>query len=527
MAANSLIGNLAVNLTMETAAFQRGATIAEKRAEGMRAKFAGVGKSVAGIGTALVGGVIVAGLANVVGGAFEMASSMSEAAEKVGLTVEALQELRFAAQQTGVANEQLDAAIVRLSKSMGDLQLGEKEAVDAFAAIGLAAEDLKGKTPDEALRIVADRLNKIPDAATRVAIGQDLMGRGFSKLLPLINGGSEALNKYADESRKAGQISTEDAQRLDELADSWEKLKVRVGVATANIISGSVKFFGTINQGLIGLSESARNFDAAVAQMATNAVAAIGNMVTGIGQAITVKLNAIWEGAKAKVQAIGDKFKWLWNAVVGNSYIPDMVTAIGQEMGPRLRALMVAPASQSIDDTAAVFRDGAANMADDVKRSTGEVIEGFGQMAAGAIGSVKSMVQTFKSGDILGGIQQFLGLVMNVIQALGQLGVLKLPGLGSGIPTPRAQGGPVSPGRIYRVGERGPELVTFGSRGFVTPNRDNSQAARITVVPSPYFDAVVDQRAGNVAAPMVGRGMVASVTGAEMRTARHRRRSIP
>lgn len=35
---------------------------------------------------------------------------------------------------------------------------------------------------------------------------------------------------------------------------------------------------------------------------------------------------------------------------------------------------------------------------------------------------------------------------------------------------PRAAGGPVMPNVAYRVGERGPETVTFGAPGYVTPN---------------------------------------------------------
>lgn len=38
--------------------------------------------------------------------------------------------------------------------------------------------------------------------------------------------------------------------------------------------------------------------------------------------------------------------------------------------------------------------------------------------------------------------------------------------------TGRASGGPVQAGRTYRVGENGPEVVTFGASGFVTPNRE-------------------------------------------------------
>lgn len=43
-------------------------------------------------------------------------------------------------------------------------------------------------------------------------------------------------------------------------------------------------------------------------------------------------------------------------------------------------------------------------------------------------------------------------------------------GGGSWIGGPRARGGPVSPGKLYLVGERGPELATFGRSGRIIPN---------------------------------------------------------
>ena len=41
---------------------------------------------------------------------------------------------------------------------------------------------------------------------------------------------------------------------------------------------------------------------------------------------------------------------------------------------------------------------------------------------------------------------------------------------------PRASGGPVLRGRTYLVGENGPELVTMGASGFVTPTNRLDQA---------------------------------------------------
>lgn len=356
MPGKSLIGNLAVNLTLESAAFQRGATIAEKRVEGMRSKFAAATKSVSGFGAALGVGIGVAALTNVVRSSFEMAAALEESAQKVGITVEALQELNLAAEQSGVSQEQLAVALGRLNKSLGELQLGKKGAVDAFAQIGLAADDLKGKSADQALRIIADALNKLPDVQQRVAIGSQLMGRSFSQLLPLINGGSKALDDYAKKSRQAGQISTEDAKKLDELSDTWERAKVRIGVSVANIIARVATFAEKIDGFLRGLDSWAKSVDAAIANLASSAVNSINKMVSGISQAINGRLNAVWEGAKSKIQSVIDKFKSMWDKVVGHSYVPDMVDEIGAQMA-RLDAVLVQPVTDATSKAAEAFRN--------------------------------------------------------------------------------------------------------------------------------------------------------------------------
>jgi hypothetical protein len=46
---------------------------------------------------------------------------------------------------------------------------------------------------------------------------------------------------------------------------------------------------------------------------------------------------------------------------------------------------------------------------------------------------------------------------------------------------PRASGGPVVGGNSYLVGERGPEVVTMGQSGYVTPNHALGQTVNITI----------------------------------------------
>jgi hypothetical protein len=158
------------------------------------------------------------------------------------------------------------------------------------------------------------------------------------------------------------------------------------------------------------------------------------------------------------------------------------------------------------------------------KDATTEMIQQWGDLASSAIGSMRSMVDAFKSGDILGGIQLVLDTVLKVMTSLAKMGVFgtSIPGFGGGL----AAGGPMVPGKTYLVGERGPEFVTPKRKGYVHPNGSSAEPQRVVVVPSPYFDVVVDHRAANVAAPMAGKAAVIGVTGSEARMVRRSRRNL-
>jgi hypothetical protein len=81
----------------------------------------------------------------------------------------------------------------------------------------------------------------------------------------------------------------------------------------------------------------------------------------GVKTWIWDRLNAIWEGVKTKIETVKGWFFGLYDAVVGHSYIPDMVDGIGQNMA-RLQSLMVDPANKATKSTGEAFR----NLARDV-----------------------------------------------------------------------------------------------------------------------------------------------------------------
>lgn len=90
--------------------------------------------------------------------------------------------------------------------------------------------------------------------------------------------------------------------------------------------------------------------------LAPGATAAMRALYEGVKTWIWDRLNAIWEGVKSKIETVKGWFFGLYDAVVGHSYIPDMVDEIGQNMA-RLQGLMVDPARKATEATRASFRE--------------------------------------------------------------------------------------------------------------------------------------------------------------------------
>jgi hypothetical protein len=70
--------------------------------------------------------------------------AIGKTADKIGVGVEALQELRFAAKASGVEQQTLDMALQRFTRRAAEAAQGTGEAKDALAQMGIALRDQSG-----------------------------------------------------------------------------------------------------------------------------------------------------------------------------------------------------------------------------------------------------------------------------------------------------------------------------------------------------------------------------------------------
>jgi lambda family phage tail tape measure protein len=199
------------------------------------------------LGGALLGAATVGGLGALIDRSISTADAIGKTADKIGVGVEALQELRFAAKASGVEQQTLDMALQRFTRRAAEAAQGTGEAKDALAQLGIALRDQSGnlRRSEDLLGDVADAFARIEDPAERVRLAFKLFDSEGVALVNLLRGGSDALDEMRERARDLGIVLDEhlvrDAERarteLDTLAQVISANLTRAALEAAPVIA--------------------------------------------------------------------------------------------------------------------------------------------------------------------------------------------------------------------------------------------------------------------------------------------------
>lgn len=215
------ISTLAVDLTANTAKFQKELTAASRRTKSFGSELKAMSKYAVGA-LAAVGAASTAGLA-------VLSSEMDNAgkqASKLGLTTEALTSLRYAVEQTSdMAGTQFDVAMQRMTRRLSEAAQGTGEARNALAELGLDAQKLNAMSPDQAFKAIADQMSQVGSQSDRVRLAFKLFDTEGVGLVNTMQDGSEAIEALQKEAVDLGvAFSDVAANNAAELNDQLDKL---------------------------------------------------------------------------------------------------------------------------------------------------------------------------------------------------------------------------------------------------------------------------------------------------------------
>jgi lambda family phage tail tape measure protein len=193
------------------------------------------------LGGALAGVATIGGLAALVDRSISAADAIGETASKVGVGVEALQELRYAASLAGVEQQTLDMALQRFVRRVAEAANGTGEAKDALAQMGIALRDQSGnlRQSDDLLGDVADAFTRIEDPAERVRLAFKLFDSEGVALVNLLSDGSGALEDMRERARDLGIVLDEHLVR--DAGRARDELDTLSQVISANLTRAALE----------------------------------------------------------------------------------------------------------------------------------------------------------------------------------------------------------------------------------------------------------------------------------------------
>lgn len=190
----------------------------------------GVAKEVLGaFGIALsIGSVVEFGKS-----VLDTVAGLDAQARVAGVSVQALQAYRQAAREANVPVSDMDSAIQRFTRSMGDATAATGPARSAFYDLKLGADALAGG-PEAALPKVAAALLAIPDAAARARDEVALFGKSGQEIEPILRRLALGTATLEDRARLLGTAFDEDlARKADDAVNRLETAFQRVEVSAA------------------------------------------------------------------------------------------------------------------------------------------------------------------------------------------------------------------------------------------------------------------------------------------------------
>lgn len=349
----------------------------------------------------------------------------SKAAQKLGMSVGALQRLGTAAYLGDVSLDSLQGSLGILARQLVSAKEGSADAAKSLRKVGIDTRSLGARLPTttEALVQIADRFAAMPDGVEKSALAMDLFGRSGRDMIPFLNKGSAEIEKSAAMADKYGtvlsdtevQLSNEFNDTIKESTLALKGLRNILGVGLIKVIKPLAQQFNDfISENRVRLAEKIKfAFDgmARFVQIVWKAMTALVESVDGfidtfggLEKISTVlgTIAAVFLGGRL-LYGIGSVALAVWNAVIAFGAMNIAALAIPIAIG----AVAVA-VGLLIDDIVTFFQGGESYF--------GKFLENFpvlGKAISGIFSLVKKSVM-----DTVEAFKVIFGWIMKVATAV-------------------------------------------------------------------------------------------------------------
>lgn len=243
---------------------------------------------------ALIGLGAIAGIHEVISAIEETANAaagVAREAQKIGIGTTALQELKHAAEASGLPVEDLEQSLTLMARAAYAAANGNSEAGATFRKLGVGIRGANGqiRPAEELLGDLADRFAAMPDGVEKTALATHAFGRSGAQMIPFLNKGRTGIAELREEAERFGIVMDEDLigrskeyRKVNrELGDALEGLKLAFIGPLVHASALKVK----LTELIVAAQPYVKKFMERGLQAMSGALSMVGKVAVAVGRA--------------------------------------------------------------------------------------------------------------------------------------------------------------------------------------------------------------------------------------------------
>ena len=434
--------------------------------------------------TAIVGVVGVGGIGLLVRNSLLATDTLSKTANKLGVTTEALSQLRYAAELSGVGIQTTDMAVQRFTRRLSEAANGTGEAKAALIELGINAREL-GQVPlEEQMIELSKAFGNVKSSSDQVRLAFKLFDSEGVSFVNILKQGEDGLRAMFNEATNLGVVmSSQAAKGVEEANDAFFRLQSLFGGIIDQIVAALAPALTALAEMFqVYLVKSIAEANGSIEKFGQNAAKYIVEGVAGI---LDVLAQAI-KGFEAFINALEENRVWgkiTKDAFGGMRTDLSLFAGSVEDAAARVRelgsAIGTTTASQSENADTGEKQistiDRLRTAFENLKQSSDEIQRTFDSAVKrafdGTTNALTDMVMGAKSAkDAFKDMARSIVADLIKMQIKSSITTPLFNSIQSFLPTSgKAIGGSVQAGQPYMVGERGAEMFIPNKQGSIVP----------------------------------------------------------
>lgn len=159
-------------------------------------------------------------------GLADQGDALAKQSRRLKFPIDALQEWKFAAEQSGVSNELFDNSMGAFSKRLGEARAGMGSLFSTLKKTNpqLLKQLVAAKSVDKALELFVDGMRKTKNAQDKAALASAAFSRAGLKMVDISVNSAVAIKKLRQEQRQNGILTMKQAENAEAYNDAMNSL---------------------------------------------------------------------------------------------------------------------------------------------------------------------------------------------------------------------------------------------------------------------------------------------------------------